>query len=370
MNKIKKVALGLVITIALILVGVIIWDGAFLSTRYDISKDYYDDEKELMTETQFKLIRAGIQAASSHNMQPWKVKIQDQKTFQLYADMKKTLPVIDPDNAQHLMSQGTFIGSVKEAAQALGVKLNVTYSEVELSEEVPLIATFTIVEDTTSSIDAISSATKGIIGEVSSFDFEEAMMLIDEVSSDFNTVWIKEDQKAQLQEYLRKGTLIESNNQAAVEELLEIFRFSKWEKNKYRYGLSLNTMQPIIRTFIEPVIGFTANWESFGDSSIGVFEQRLEDESIYLVISKETPAPIDYIQVGEVTTRLGLGINGYMARPAVQLLQPLEGMTEVKDQMKNDFRVNGTPMLILGFTKTTDSYHESLRHNVMDIIID
>jgi hypothetical protein len=77
-DRMKKLVVG----------GMFVWDGAFMSTQYDIGKDIYDDEKELMSETEYKLIRGGIQSASSHNMQPWKVKIHDQMTFSLYADME------------------------------------------------------------------------------------------------------------------------------------------------------------------------------------------------------------------------------------------------------------------------------------------
>jgi nitroreductase len=368
-KRVKQFAIGLFIFLIIVLVGLVVWDGAFLKTQYNINEDYYDIEEEWMTDIQFELIKAGIQSASSHNMQPWKIKILDQQTFQLYADMKKTLPVIDPDYVQHLLSQGTFIGKVKEVAKTMGVTLNVAYSNIELDEDLSLIATFEIVEEIETYDDFMASATKGTIVENPYFDFEKATEFINEFDNDLHTVWTNETQKDQFQDYLREGTLIESNHQAATEELLEIFRFTKWDKNEYRYGLSLNTMSPVMRTFIEPLIGATSNWKSFGNSSISAFEQRLVNEQIYLIISKEEPTAIDYIRVGEVISRLGLEMDGYTVRPAVQLLQPLEGMNEAKSDMMSDFNVVGVPMIILGFTPTRDSYYESLRHQVMDIII-
>ncbi|WP_330696173.1 hypothetical protein, partial [Anaerotignum sp.] len=96
--------------VAIIILVMASWDGAFMKTKYNIAEDRYDIEKNIMSEGEFQLIRGGIASSSSHNMQPWKIKILDENTFLLYGDMDKTLPVIDPDNKQLLMSLGTFIG--------------------------------------------------------------------------------------------------------------------------------------------------------------------------------------------------------------------------------------------------------------------
>jgi len=370
MNRKRKLFMSIVVIILILITGVVVWDGAFITTKYDISKDVYDDEKMLMSETEFKLIQAGIQSASSHNMQPWKVKIFDQVTFSLYADMEKILPVIDPENNQLLMSQGTFIGSVKEAANELGVKLSVQYAPLNMNEKMPLVATFTIMGDEKIKVDAISSATKGNKSDSTAFDVKKASSLMTDTLTDYEMIWIKDDRKALFQDYLRKGTLIEASNQDATEELLDIFRFTKWDKNKYRYGLSLNTISPTLRTFIEPIIGIISDWKSFGKSSISTFEQRMDNEEIYLVLAKKGPEAMNFVQLGEVITKLGLNVEGYTSRPAVQLIQPLQGIQEINDSMSRDFKIEGEVMLILGFTKTTDTYHESVRHPVMDVILE
>ncbi len=356
--------------LGILIFGAATWDGVYLKTTYNISKDTYDDEKNIMTETQFKLIRGGIQAASSHNMQPWKVKILDEKTFLLYADMEKALSKIDPENKQLLMSQGTFISSVKEAAKELGVMLDVQYSSVNLKEALPFIATFTILGDEINKVDAVSSATVGTKSQNSNFDIEKISNLIHETSRDYEVIWVNEDGKINFQDYLRKGTIIEANNQEAMEELLGVFRFTKWEKNKYRYGLSLNTISPGIRMFIEPIIGATARWKSFGQSSIATFEKRLEAEDGYLVLALEDPKPLDYILIGEVLTQLAIGVEGHTIRPAVQLLQPLNGISSVYNDLRSEYGIQGEIVQIIGFTKKIDGYHESVRHQVLDVIIE
>ncbi len=50
-------------------------------------------------------------------------------------------------------------------------------------------------------------------------------------------------------------------------------------------------------------------------------------------------------------------------------MEPLEGMNEVYSEMKETFGIQGEVMLILGFTERGTGYHDSVRHQVMDIII-
>lgn len=355
--------------VAIIILGMACWDGAFMGTRYNIQKDVYDEEKKVMSKAEFELIRGGIASASSHNMQPWKIKIVDQKTFSLYADMEKNLPVIDPKNIQMLMSEGTFIGSVKEEAKKLGLALDVQYAPIDLNKELKLIATFHILGEGENEVDAVSSATRGVDVDVPMLNQEKILELTDNSLPGFQTLWIEEEQKSLFQTYLQKGTMIEASNQKAMEELLKVFRFTKWEKNQYRYGLSLNTITPPLRMFIEPIVGATATWESFGKNSITAFEQRMKNEAGYLVISCENPKFSDYIRMGEALSQMSLSIDGFTMRPAVQLIEPLEGMTEVYDEMKEVFDIQGEVVQVIGFTKRENGYHDSVRHQVMDIII-
>ncbi|WP_312070477.1 hypothetical protein [Anaerotignum propionicum] len=355
--------------IAIVIFGMASWDGAFLKTKYNIGEDKYDIEKNIMSEEEFQLIRGGIASSSSHNMQPWKIKIQDENTFSLYADMDKTLPIIDPENQQLLMSLGTFIGSVKETAKKKGLDMDVQYAPIYTSEKLNLIATFQIIEKAESKVDGITSATQGMKKETPKLEEEVILDFMETPLKGYQKLWIMEEQKLLLQEYLLKGTMIEGGNQKATEELLQIFRFTKWAKNQYRYGLSLNTMSPALRMFVEPLVGASQEWECFGKNSVTAFKQRLKNEKAYMIISLENPTPSDYIRVGEALSFLGLHTEGYTIKPAVQLMEPLEGMNEAYSEMKETFGIQGEVMLILGFTERGTGYHDSVRHQVMDIII-
>ncbi|MDD3394623.1 MAG: hypothetical protein PHG19_08310 [Anaerotignum sp.] len=370
MNRRRKMFSVFLCGFAVLIFAMASWDGAYMRTEYNVSNDVYDEEKKIMSETEFQLIGAGIQSASSHNMQPWKIKILDQMTFALYADMEKTLPMIDPENNQLLMSQGTFIGSVKQVAEELGVSLDVKYAPISLNEKLPLIATFTILSEEKIKADAISSASIGMNTQEAMLDTKKVSDLLRDRLNDYEMIWVKEEQKPIFQEYLRKGNMVESKHQGAMTELLEIFRFTKWDKNKYRYGLSLNTITPPLNMCIEPIVGLTSNPKSFGKSSLAAFEKRLENEEAYLVLAHQAPKPSDYVRVGEALSILGLCVEGYTVRPAVQLIEPLEGMQELYNDLREEYAIQGEVLQIIGFTRKSSSYHESVRHQVLDLIIE
>ncbi|MBN1623794.1 MAG: hypothetical protein JW903_05460, partial [Clostridia bacterium] len=161
MKKAGKVMIIVICVVLALGIAITAYDGFFLETKYDVSRDEYDDEKGFMSGTQFALIRAGIMAASSHNMQPWKVRIDSESSFTLLADMSKILPVIDPDNKQLMMSQGTFIGAVKSYAKEQGIDLRVEYIMQDTDNDSPEIASFFILNENDVQIDGVTSATKG-----------------------------------------------------------------------------------------------------------------------------------------------------------------------------------------------------------------
>ncbi|WP_067837098.1 hypothetical protein [Amphibacillus sediminis] len=342
----------------------------FLRSTYDISKDSYDPEKSMMTKLQFQLIQAGINAASSHNMQPWKIKMIDQNTFSLYADLDKHLPVIDPDYKQLLMGQGTFLSTIRNAASQLGVELDIAYHQLDMNQSHPLIATLTTNSDTKSDMDTLSTASIGNSSDKKEINYDELTLLMHDLIPTLEVKWIDKDNLPQFQNYLYHATVIEAEDQDAMEEMLSVFRFTKWEKNKYKYGLSLNNIRPPFRTFVQPIVGITAKWSSFGQSTISSFEQRLEKEEHYLVLTIDNPSPSDYIQVGEVIAQLPQHINGYTLRPAVQILQPLEGMDQLYHSMREVFELKGEVVQIIGFSEKENTYHESVRHRVSDLIIE
>ena len=270
--------------IGIVLVTFVILDGTFLYESYLNKNDLYEDSSQVMTEIQFNLIKSGISAASSHNMQPWKITINDNQSFSLSMDYTKKLAVVDRNNTQLLISQGTFIGNVINNASQANIDLIIDYYPLNLSNDNPLIATFNVETLSNDTYDIKTQSTYTLKSE-SQIDI---IKVVSEIQSKTDlTIEYHDSNLNRIRDLLREANKIESENEDAMKELLSVFRFTRWDKNKYKYGLSLNTLNPILNPFVNPIMNLTKDWKSFGQSGISVFEDRLSHEIGYIFITKK-----------------------------------------------------------------------------------
>lgn len=367
-NK-KMIILIIVSTLLCIIATFVIIDGSLMKKEYIRvwEKDYInglDNDIE-------RIIANGLTASSSHNTQPWKVDVSG-STIKLYADMVKALEVVDSGYEQMLMSQGAFIYEIMMGAKYYGYDVNITYENVDFNTKYPLVATMELLKDDEQmQVDAISSGTLNApstidtdIKETLNAQFSEYSNLDFTLIDDIKTV-------ASFKELLLEGTIVESNHEKATKELIEVFRFTERQKNEYRYGLSLS-MGKMITPFLGPIIKATANdWQSFGKSSISNFEKRIEDEVTYIVVTSPSPVQLDYIKTGELLQQLGHELTGYSIRPAMQILQDIEGMEQLEDNLYKDYSIKDQALIIISVKKSAgQSNVKNPRHLVEDILLD
>jgi nitroreductase len=67
-----------------------------------------------------QILRYASLAPSSHNTQPWRVKIISDSEFIIQSDSTRWLPKVDPDNRELLLSIGAFWENLDQAALAFG----------------------------------------------------------------------------------------------------------------------------------------------------------------------------------------------------------------------------------------------------------
>jgi iron-sulfur cluster repair protein YtfE (RIC family) len=71
------------------------------------------------------LLRYAVLAPSSHNTQPWRVRIDDEALL-LYADRTRALPVVDPDDRELEISCGAFLHHLRLAIRQHGYEGEIT----------------------------------------------------------------------------------------------------------------------------------------------------------------------------------------------------------------------------------------------------
>lgn len=346
-------------------------DGTFLPRKY--SSIWSNEYIGHLENDQSRLIANAIQAASSHNTQPWLVKSINSETIELYADMEKALHVVDSDYQQMLMSQGTFIERYREAASQYGYGVDITYNEPNLSENMPLIATIKIHKNGELVIvDVVSSSTYSSGKSDKNTELEKAL---DQCISDYPgfsyTILESSSEIDKLKGMLLEGTIVESKDEAAAKELLDVFRWTEWQKNKYRYGLSLNTLPSIIKPFIQPIMKSSSNnWDAFGDSGIKQFKDRLALQTKYILIKCENPTTEVYIKSGEIYQKLLQAQSQFDLKPAMQLLEKYDAMIDLNLKFQQDYGADGEVLWIIGVQeKASSSAPSNPRHLVDDIIV-
>lgn len=368
---VKKLLISGISILLIIFIIFLIADGTFLRKKYAKvwSKDYIDD----LDNIQHKLIAGGITASSSHNMQPWLVKIVSKNEIELYLDMTKSLKVVDKDNTQMLMSNGTFIKAYENYANKYGYDVIVNYHKPDFSADKPLVATIEITENhSIKTVDTISSSTY-MISENSKIekDIDSGMKDILEGYDGIEYEIISGSKLTELKKILLEGMVIECNDQKAVEEMIEVFRFTEWEKNKYRYGLTIKTsgvLKPVIQSISKLL---ASDWKGFGSQGIKMFKERLDKEHTYILIKSAKPTYKEYMFAGQIYQEMIGRLNQYNIRPASQVIEKYDAMKNINKEFETKYGKKSDVLLIIGIQdKVTKHGVKTPRHLVEDILID
>ncbi|HEY3298089.1 MAG TPA: hypothetical protein VGK34_05475, partial [Armatimonadota bacterium] len=90
---------GIVLALVVIAISVIVISGELFSRAYlaPWSRDYY----RRFHDPRMQLVAHGLLAANGHNMQPWRIRLENNPmSFLLYADETRMTPEIDPEARQ------------------------------------------------------------------------------------------------------------------------------------------------------------------------------------------------------------------------------------------------------------------------------
>ncbi len=371
MHTAKMIGIGAIVILAVILITLLVVDGVFLERKYlSVWDQKYLDSLDADQE---RLIACALRASSSHNLQPWLVKMISDQTIELYADMNKKLTIIDEGNQQMLISQGAFIEEYVIAAQHYGYQVEVALKQPDFNQPRPLIATLTIEKGgEPGALDLISSATVSV--KQSDKNLEEDVKKALAPYSELRYQIVVGEDLDTLKNSLMEATIAESHDQAAMEELLKVFRWTEWDKNELRDGLTLRNMNPLMQHLIQPLMKiFPSDWKGFGEQGIAQFRDRLLTESAYVLIDSKTTDSYAYLNTGRAYQRLCSEISGYTIRPAVQLVETYGAVKQWNESFQVTYGNDGEVLFLFGAAEQNQNESKSQpgpRHLVKDIMIE
>ncbi len=297
-------------------------------------------------------------APSSHNTQPWTVKIVEPRHWTIGSDKKRWLPAVDPDHRELFLSMGAFIENLVIAAGAHGYKAEIKIiakdkadteiAEVRLKKDNPQ-------DFPLEKIKKRRTVRSNYLDQEIKPDDIRFITKHDSPSCLIPTVFPHSfyfSNSSPQGKYLQEGTIEANRNQAlrdaAQEELANWIRWSNKEGKAYRNGLTPESME------IKGIAGFFVRSfynhqsvlkKSFRDQTVDLVSKQVKTSGGWLVVTSQDSNISTLIEYGKVWENMLLRIRERMIG-----IHPMSQMLEEepwKNQVAKDLGLTGEVQWIL-----------------------
>lgn len=388
--KVITFAVAGIVGLCLVAVAALfIISGFFMPKKY--LEPWQKDYAAQYSDPRVSLAAAGLLAASNHNMQPWKIKLDntDPMVFYLYADSTRRTEDVDPYSRQMMISQGTFLEYVAVAGEKTGWHTDITlfpdgdYDESNLADSMDLkpVAKITL-SKTQPQDDKLYSAmflpdTNREAYKQDKLTAERVNALTSLSAQDGLCVKVYQD-TADLNKiggFAIESATIEAGVTRVMDESNAIFRPNEYLKDKYRYGYSVegqgssgfmkNIMQGLVTIFPTLNTGKAAS-ENF----INYTRASVDNTPAYAMIVTDSNSRIAQVESGMLYSRLVLTGHelGLAMQPLSQALEEYPEMKAPYDGLKQAYAPDDTIQMLFRVGKPTKDTPLSMRRDVMDLI--
>lgn len=407
---------GLGALIVLVFTALMLTSGIFTAPRY--LDPWQQDYADQFDDPRMKLAAHGLLAASGHNTQPWRVKLdeQDPDVFYLFADNSRLTPQVDPLARQTLVSQGTFLANVEIAGEQWGYRTAIElfpdggYDEQQLAASMAAKPVARIViaakpakaqpdggpagaddagkeqggeQATATGGGALYEAlflpdTNRAAYQADPLDESQVQRLLALASSTGASLRIYQDaeNREKLGRYAVAGAEVEAAVMRISAETAAVFRPNERAKNRYRSGFSVEgqgtsgLMKHVLQgllTWIPSLNGEKAEAVRFIQST----RTAVGHTPGYGMIVTPGNTRTEQVQSGMLYGRLILELHtmGFVLQPPSQVLEEYPEMEELYHQVHSEYAAEGsTIQMFFRLGKPTKSYPLSMRRDVLDLL--
>ncbi|MNS41830.1 hypothetical protein D3C72_741930 [compost metagenome] len=394
-NKTVKKKMIMTFSLILFITGIaiiiiLLTSGIFSSSRY--LEPWKKSYVEQFRDPRIKVASIGMLAANGHNMQPWKVRLdqQDASTFRLYADADRLTPEVDPYARQTMITQGTFLEYITIAGEQLGYKTTITlfpdgnYDERDLKTSMRMrpVAKVTL----TKALPHMNPLFRFIyLPDTNREPYSEIALSNEQMNTLQNIqgesdaalhIFQDEIDVNRLGQYAVTGAAIEAGVHRINEESARLFRANEHEKNQYRYGFSLegqgttgfklHMMQGLISIF-----PFINNEKAGSELLVNSTRTAIEHTPAFAMIITKDNSRIQQVQAGMLYSRLILTAHslGLVMQPVSQVLEEYPEMEEQYAGIHREYTTHsGTIQMLVRLGAPTKSAPFTMRRDVSDIV--
>jgi len=389
-NSVKIIFLSIAGILAAVSIIVLTASGIFSRTQY--LEPWQKSYSQKFDDPRIQLTAHALLAANGHNMQPWKIQLDaDKNVFYLFADSERLVKEVDPFARQTMITQGTFLEYVRVAGEQLGYQTDITlfpdgqYDEQNLTESmknkpVAKIA-LTKAEPQKSPLYEylfLPDTNRAAYQKVQLTSEEVQQLLAINTDPDLTLqIFQDEENLKKLGNYALEGAKIESSVHRINEESAKIFRANEYQKNKYRYGFSVEgqgttgIMKHVMQGLIT-LIPSMNNEESSANLYVNSTKTAVDNTPAYALIISKDNSRIQQVKSGMLYSRLVLTAHsmGFVMQPPSQVLEEYAEMTEQYESIHADYAPDGsTIQMFFRMGKPTKEFPPSMRRDVMELIL-
>lgn len=331
-------------------------------------------EAEMMSipEHMVQILGYASLAPSSHNTQPWRVKIISDSEFVIQSDSTRRLPKVDPDNRELLLSIGAFWENLDQAALAFGFEAQTEVLATNLKDmdvlKVQLVK-YSPHEDNKRELMETRATNRKPYEkkDLHPSHLKELKKLL----PDYLAYFPRESKEG---EWIAKS-LIEANRKQAFDnekqkELAEWLRFSRSEASKSGDGLTAEMlgMSGIVKFFWYTFMSRkSALSESFRNKGVENVRNQVNNCAGFIVITSDDLSVPSLLQAGREFERLALKCTELKiaVHPMTQLIEE----SPWKEQLEDSLGLSKLVQFILRVGYSKEYPKPSIRRHVKEFVI-
>jgi hypothetical protein len=331
------------------------------------------------------MLSQAMLAPNSHNIQPWKIELTGNDSFDLYVDQDRLLPWTDPPARQIHISQGTFLETLKIAASSNGYRTQIRYFpqgeydnqsiEDKPVASVRLISDPAIKQDPFYELLTVRQSNKRTYDN---HDIPESDLqaLREPYPVDGLDTFCSNSKELRrhLSPMLGKSMAIETKNLDRNKETVDLFRFNEAEVLDTRDGFSVanNGMTGLMRFIVETFfLGSRAESyavdSAFSKEGIKMAYQQANSAAAYGWIVSRGNTRLDQIMAGHLYARINLltAKLGIAQHPMSQILEEYADMRDIQKEFLSLLKVpEGSTVQMLYRLGYANPHPHTLRRRV------
>ena len=347
---------------------------------------------EGFADPRMQLVAQAVLAPSSHNEQPWRVRLDDadENVLYLYADADRLTPEVDPLARQTMISQGTFLQYLSVAGRHAGTDVSIelfpagTYDESSLATSMNELPVARIV--LTPGGDAQSDDYASLFLSDTNRSPYAATEVTDEqaraleslgVSTDLAvTVYRDDEDVAAIGAATVRGTVIESANKAVAAESAALFRPNEYRKNETRSGFAVegqgtDGFMKYLLQGVTTLFPGTNDAASAAARDIALARNGAAHTPAYVVIETHANTRTDQVEAGMLYSALALRARtmGLVVQPVSQILEEYPTMTAERTAIHDIYATDGgTIQMLVRLGSPTVEYPPTMRRDASDLL--